>query len=174
MIGAGGAGPPRGGKPLSTTRPATLVAVLVVCVALGWTGVRVVATVAGALPDVPLSAPVALVFLVAVLAGGGLVMRRRVQQWRPGRERVTPDLAVRLLVLAKASALAGAAVAGGYLGAAIAYAADLAVPFRRMSTWWCLGSAALALVVVVAALWLERECRTPPIDGPDDGTPALG
>ncbi len=104
--------------------------------------------IAGALPDVPLTAPLALVFLAAVLAGGGLLMRRRVQQWRPGRERVSPDLAVRLLVLAKASALAGAAVAGGYLGAAIAYAEDLDVPFRRSSTWWCLGSAAIALVVV--------------------------
>ena len=77
-----------------------------------------------------------------------LIMRRRVQQWRPGREQVSPDLAVRLLVLAKASALAGAAVAGVYLGAAVAYADDLDVPFRRSSTWWCLGSAALALVVV--------------------------
>jgi len=159
---------------MQTTRPSTLVAVLVVSAALGWTGVRIAVSVAGSLPDVPLSAPLALVFLVAVLAGGALVMRRRVQQWRPGREHVSPDLAVRLLVLAKASALAGAAVAGGYLGAAVAYAEDLDVPFRRSSTWWCLGSTALGLVVVGTALWLERECRTPPIDGDRPGTPALG
>ena len=159
---------------MRTTRLPTLLAVLAVSAALGWTGVRAVVSVSGALPDVPLSAPVALVFLAAVLAGGALVMRRRVQQWRPGRERVSPELAVRLLVLAKASALAGAAVAGGYLGAAVAYAADLDVPFRRSSTWWCLGSAALALVVVATALWLERECRTPPIDGDQPGSPALG
>lgn len=164
----------RGGRPLTTTRLSTLGTVLVVCVALGWTGVRVIATVSGALPDVPLSAPLALVFLAAVLAGGGLIMRRRVQQWQPGREPISPDLAVRLLMLAKASALAGAAVAGGYLGAAIAYAGDLAVPFRRTSTWWSLGSAGLALVVVATALWLERECRTPPVDGPEDGSPAIG
>ena len=159
---------------MGPTRLTTLLGVLVVCVALGWTGVRVAVSVSGSLPEVPLTAPVALVFLAAVLAGGGLVMRRRVQQWQPGRERINPDLAVRLLILAKASALAGSAVAGGYLGAAVAYAADLDVPFRRSSTWWCLGSAAVAVLVVVTALWLERECRTPPIDGHQDESPALG
>jgi hypothetical protein len=155
---------------MGSTRIRTLLAVLAVGAAVGWTGVRLVVRISGSLPDVPFSAPLALVLLAAVLAGGGVVMRRRVQQWRPGRPRVRPDLAVRLLVLAKASSLAGAAVAGGYLGAAVAYAADLDVPFRRSSTWWCLGTAALALVVVAAALWLERECRTPPIDSDEDGT----
>jgi hypothetical protein len=169
---------PSGARPggrrgaLRTTRIRTLLAVLAVGAALGWTGVRLFVRINGSLPDVPLTAPVALGLLAAVLTGGGLVMRRRVQQWRPGRERVSPDLAVRLLVLAKASALAGAAVAGGYLGAAVAYAADLDVPFRRSSTWWCLGSAALALVVVAAALWLERECRTPPLDADPAGATA--
>jgi len=174
VTGANRTGRQPGRSPLGTTRLSTLVAVLVVCAALGWTGVRLVVRVTGSLPDVPLSAPLALVFLAAVLTGGALVMRRRVQQWRPGRERVNPDLAVRLLVLAKASALAGAVVAGGYLGAAVAYAGDLDVPFRRSSTWWSLGSAALALLVVATALWLERECRTPPIDGDQPGSPALG
>lgn len=167
-----GSGPRPGARePLGTTRPSTLLAVLVVCVAIGWTGVRVIADTSGSLPDVPLSAPLGLVFLVAVLAGGALVMRRRVQQWRPGRERVSADLAVRLLVLAKASALAGSAVAGAYVGAAVAYAENLDVPFRRSSTWWSLGSAGLALVVVATALWLERECRTPPIDDDLPGAP---
>lgn len=165
---------PGGHGAMGTTRLPVLLGVLAVCGALGWTGVRVITRVTGSLPDVPLTAPLALVLLASVLGGSGLLMRRRVQQWRPGREHVSPELAVRLLVLAKASALAGAAVAGLYVGAAIAYAADLDVPFRRSSTWWCLGSAGLAVVVVVAALWLERQCRTPPIDGNDPRVPAVG
>ena len=77
-------------------------------------------------------------------------------------------------MLAKASALAGSAVVGGYLGAAIAYAGNLDVPFRRSATWACLGSAGLALVVVVTALWLERECRTPPLEGDRDRPATAG
>jgi hypothetical protein len=139
-----------------------LVSIAVVSAAVAWTGVRVATSVLGELPDVPRSAPYALAFLAAVLVSGGFTMRRRVQRWAPGRERVSPDLAVRLLALAKASAIAGAAVAGGYVGAAVYYAAGFEVPFRQTATWWSLGSALMAMVVIVAGLWLERECLIPP------------
>ena len=46
--------------------------------------------------------------LAAVLVGGALLMRRRVQARRPGTPPVSPDLAVRLLVLAQASSIVGA------------------------------------------------------------------
>lgn len=152
---------PRGGGSLATTRLQTLLAIAVVAAAVGWTGIRVLTSVGGSMPDVPRLAPFALLFLAAVLVGGAVLMRRRVQRWQPGRERVAPETAVRLLALAKASALVGAAVAGAYAGAAVVYAAGFEVPFRAAATWWSVASALTAVAAVVAALWLERECRVP-------------
>lgn len=152
-------------------RPGTLASLAFVAAALGWTGTRVWSVVAGSSPDVPRLAPFALVFLAAVLVGGGLTMRRRVQRRQPGTPPISPDLAVRLLVLAQASAIVGALAAGGYLGAAVYYAAELDIPFRRAAAGWALASAIASMVVVVAAVWLERECRVPPEDDPDEQRP---
>lgn len=154
---------------MRSTRPGTLASIAVVAVALGWTVVRVWSTRTG-MPQVPRGAPFALLLLAAVLVGGALLMRRRVHARRPGTPPVAPDLAVRLLVLAQASSIVGSLVAGGYVGAAVFYAEDLAVPFRRDSATWSVAAAIAALVVVVAAMWLERECRVPPPD--DEGQPA--
>lgn len=145
---------------------ATLAAFAVVALAVGWTGVRVWTTLNG-LPQVPRLAPLALLFLAGVLAGGALLMRRRVQARRPGTPLVSPDLAVRLLVLAQASAIVGALVAGGYLGAAVFYAGALDVPFRRDAAGWSVASALAGVAVVVTAIWLERECRVPTDEDPD-------
>lgn len=141
--------------------------VAAVAVATGWTGIRVWSRFDGGLPYVPRGAPFALLFLAAVLAGCALMMRRRVQLRRPGAPRIAPLLAVRLLVLAQASAIVGSLVAGGYVGAALFYAEDLDVQFRRAAAGWCLGSALAAIVAVVAAVWLERECRVPPDPDPE-------
>jgi len=152
-----------------TTRLGTLASIAVVAVALGWTIVRVWSARNG-MPQIPHGAPFALLFLAAVLVGGALLMRRRVQVRRPGTPPVSPDLAVRLLVLAQASSIVGALVAGGYLGAAVFYAEDLSVPFRRESASWSVAATVAALVVIVTAVWLERECRVPP-DDDTDGQP---
>jgi len=151
---------------MRTTRPGTLAALAVVAAACGWTGVRVWATVDRVLPNVPRGAPFALLFLAAVLAGGALLMRRRVRSWRPGTPKVSADLAVRLLVLSQASAIVGALVVGGYLGVAVFYAEDLDVPFRRAAAGWSVASVLAGVVVVATAVWLERECRVPPDDDP--------
>lgn len=152
---------------VTALRPATLAVLAVVAVATGWTGMRVWSTVDGGLPYVPRAAPFALLFLAAVLAGSALMMRRRVQARRPGTPLVSPHLAVRLLVLAQASAIVGSLVTGAYVGAALFYAEDLDVPFRRAAAAWCLGSAFAGLVVVISAVWLERECRVPPDQDPE-------
>lgn len=153
---------------MNVLRPSTLASLAFVAAALGWTGARVWSSIAGASPDVPRLAPFALVFLAAVLVGGGLIMRRRVQRRQPGTPPISADLAVRLLVLAQASAIVGSLAAGGYVGAAVYYAAELDVPFRRTAAGWALGSAIASLAVVGAAVWLERECRVPPEDDPDE------
>lgn len=154
-----------------STRPGTLTAVAVVAVAVGWTGVSVWSSMSG-LPRVSRGAPFALMFLAAVLTGGALLMRRRVRARGPGAPMVSPDLAVRLLVLAQASSLVGSLVAGLYGGAAVFYASDLDVPLRRTSAGWSAASAVAALAVVLTAVWLERECRVPPDDDTPKGQPS--
>lgn len=151
---------------MRTTRVGTLVAIAVIALAVAWSGARVIAGVTGSMLDVPRAAPYAMVFLAAVLIGGALLMRRRVHHRREDTPLVSAELAVRLLVLAKASALVGAVVLGGYAGLGLYYASALSVPARRSAALVSVVAAVAALVVIVAALWLERECRAP--DDEDD------
>lgn len=148
---------------MRTTRVVVLATVAVVAAAVGWAGARVLTSVNHVTPRASAGAPWALLFLVALLVGGAVFMRRRVQVSDDQRPRppVNPDTAVRLLVLAKASALVGAAVTGLYVGLAIFHVGALDVPARRDATFASLITAAIGVVVVCCALWLERECRTP-------------
>jgi hypothetical protein len=153
---------------MRTTRVTTLVATAVVAVAVGWSGARVLAGLSGTAPRVPRGAPFAMVFLAAVLVTGALVMRRRVHHRRETTPLVSPDLAVRLLVLAKASSLVGAAVTGAYIGLAIYHLGALSIPLRRTEAVVAGFTALAGLVVIVTALWLERECRAPHDDERSD------
>ncbi len=84
---------------------------------------------------------------------------------------MSPEQLVRAVVLAKASSPTGALLAGGYLGVFLALVPSLAEALRRDA--YVAGSAALAaMLVVVAAIALERQCRTP--DEPDGGRDARG
>jgi hypothetical protein len=74
------------------------------------------------------------------------------------RQRLLPHQAVNRLVLAKACALTGAAVAGGYLGYALAWVgagAELARERVVLSLVAALGAA----LTTAGALALERACR---------------
>nr|WP_218855793.1 DUF3180 domain-containing protein [Nocardioides daedukensis] len=96
----------------------------------------------------------ALVFVAAFLAGTAWVTHRTISR----RSWIDPHKAVNLLVLAKACALVGALVAGGYAGYAIAWIGEPAeLAEQRMIRS---GLAAVAgLAMCVAALLLERACR---------------
>jgi small-conductance mechanosensitive channel len=95
--------------------------------------------------------------LVAAILGNVAWLTHR-DLHRRGR-RLEPHRAVNRLVLAKASALVGALVAGGYFGYAL--------------SWWGVGEGALArtrmlqsviagiagVLIVAGSLFLERACR---------------
>jgi hypothetical protein len=146
---------------MRTTRVTTLVATAAVAVAVGWSGARIAAGLSGSSPRVPRPAPFAMVFLAAVLIVGAMVMRRRVHRRREHTPLVSPEMAVRLLVLAKASSLVGAAVTGAYLGLSIYHLGALSIPVRRTEALFAGFTALAGLTVIVCALWLERECRAP-------------
>jgi Protein of unknown function (DUF3180) len=102
-----------------------------------------------------------LYLLAAVLAGIARATHRALQV---RGVRLRPHEAVNRLVLAKACALVGSLVAGGYLGYALSWvgaAAELGDERIMMS----LVAAAGAALTVLASLLLERACR---VNGDDE------
>lgn len=144
------------------TRIAWLVAVAVISGAAVYAAVELAYS---SIPPVPLYAPVAILFLgIAELLTAGSVRSRL--DGRPGTRPIAPMAAARLAALAKASALAAAVAFGGYAGL-LGYTLrqlDKSVPAHDATAS---GFGVLAaLVLVLAALALERTCRLP--DGDDD------
>ncbi|MDT0200600.1 DUF3180 domain-containing protein [Nocardioides sp. AE5] len=107
-----------------------------------------------------------LVFVAAFLAVAAWLTRRTIAQ----RQWLEPRHAVNRLALAKACALVGAAVAGGYAGYAIGWIGEPAQLAGERMTWSALASGA-AVGMCVAALFLERACRVPDADDPDAAGP---
>ena len=155
--------PPRGSIRLTPPR-ALLVAALFGAVG-GWLVVVICNAVGLTAPQVPWTAPVGLVLITALV--GGLAYSTH-QRLHVRRERILPERAVALLVLGKASALAGAVVAGGYLVFALMFVSrfDAEAPRERVirSAVAVLAGVALA----VAGMLLERACKVPGFDDEDD------
>jgi small-conductance mechanosensitive channel len=116
-------------------------------------------------PRIPWSAPIGLVVFAALV---GVLAWSTHQRLQVRRERMEPQRAVAFLVLGKASALAGAAVAGGYLGFALMFLAriDAASPRDRVLRSAVAVVAGVALAI--AGLRLERACKVPGLDDDED------
>lgn len=118
----------------------------------------------GELPDLPLFAGATLGVLGVAEALAGNALRARIRR-RPGTSPVQPLVAARALMVAKASALGGAAMAGVWAGVLV-----YVLP-RRAEIDAAAGDAGAAtvggvcaLVLVAGALWLEYCCRAPDED----------
>jgi hypothetical protein len=97
-------------------------------------------------------------FLAAVVAGAAW------STWRARRERIRlePHRAVNRLVLGKACALVGAALAGGYAGFALAHINVPDAGNAATQLWHAVLAALGGVALLVAALLLEQACRVPP------------
>ena len=158
---------PSGGVDLTPRR--SLVAATLVGAAVGWL-IVVTANAFDLLPPrIPWSAPVGLVVFAALVGALAWSTHQRLQV---RRERMEPRRAVAFLVLGKASALAGALVAGGYLGFALNFLTrlDAATPRDRVIRSAVAVVAGIALMV--GGLLLERACKVPRSDD-DDQLPDL-
>lgn len=141
---------------MNPTRPGTLLGIAAGFAVLGY---LLVELAYGSLPALPLYAPVTIVLLAIVEAGMARIVRDRLAG--RGRRPLDPLQAARAAVLAKASSTTGALLFGGY-GGVFAWLLprrdELALAERDaavagLSVLACLG-------LVVAALLLERSCRT--------------
>lgn len=120
------------------------------------------------LPPLPLFAGITLLVLAIAETVLGFSLKARIER-RPGTTPVQPLMAVRAVTLAKASAVAGAVMAGvwtGLLGYLLPRLSQL-VAAAQDTPGAALGLGC-ALALVAAALWLQRCCRAPT---DDDHTP---
>jgi hypothetical protein len=150
--------PERPPEPEGTLRPLSYVVVTAWAVAglvLGWLWHPVAEQLTGTAPVVSWAQPAAL-WLVAVAIGITWWQTYRAVQVH--RERLEPHRAVNRLVLARAGALVGALVAGGYAGYAISWIGDPAeLAGQRIVR--CGVAVVAGAVTVLGALLLERACR---------------
>jgi hypothetical protein len=152
-------------EPQGTLRPITGRA-LAICAVLGlvggWALHPLGARATGEPPMVSWAQPLALLLVAAIMAFLAWHTWRTVQQQG---HRLETHHAVNRLVLARACALAGSLVAGGYAGFAVSWLGDAS----ERADQWVLRSvlaAVGALMVMLASLALERACRAPGSDGP--------
>ncbi len=153
-------------RQLRPTAATTLAVTGVAGLALGGTIRPLVERNGGIAPAVTWAAPLTLLVFAVLLLALARTTHRTIQE---RRERIDPHRAVNLLVLGKASALAGAAVVGAYLGYALSFADAMGAELPRERVTHSLVAAAMALGVMAGGLLLERACRVPgPPDDADD------
>jgi hypothetical protein len=152
---------------MGPTRLRVLLVVGLVAGAIGWLVGRILDAYSGAgQPRLSwltagLLLFVAVLLLIAARAAGGWVRERRYA-------RTMNALAVaRMVAVAKAAAVFGALVCGGYAGYGL-FILQLLESSAGQRRAVIAGATALAgLIVMLAALRLERACRVPPRDGPE-------
>ena len=154
---------------MTATRPRDLLAVALVVAVLANLVVRLTYA---SLPGFPLLGGVTLAVLGAAEAIGGRALRARIRH-EPGTTPVQPLVAARAVLLAKASSVAGAVVAGAWTGLLVYTAPESgAITSAASDTAAAAVGLVCALVLVGGALWLERCCRTPDDPEPPDGSRA--
>jgi uncharacterized protein DUF3180 len=144
------------------TRPGPLVLSVVVLALAIW---GVLAVLYADLPRLPWTMVPTLLLLGLGEAVTAYHLWRRIRR-RPGTKPVEPLVVARMAALAKASAYAGAALAGVFGGFVIYLSVQLDKNTPRDDFVVSTGTVVAALVLTGAALFLEYACRVP--KSPDD------
>jgi len=155
---------PSGGS-IKITPPRALAVAALFGALAGWLIVAAANSFDLVAPQVPWTAPVGL-FLIAALVG--VIAYSTHQRIHVRRQRIEPQRAVAFLVLGKASALAGALVAGGYLTYALMFITRLEAVAPRDRVIKSVVATVAGVVLVVAGLLLERACRVPKSDDDEE------
>lgn len=143
---------------MRTTRPSTLVVAALAAAALAWLGID---RFYGAIPRLPWLPPLSVLAL-AVAEWFAAWQTRSWLERRPGARLVEPLLIVRYVVLAKASALAGAIFSGCYLGLGIwLFVQRTVLGAAHRDLYAAIAGFIGSIALVIAATILERACRVP-------------
>jgi hypothetical protein len=145
------------------TRPSTLVVAGLGTAALSW---LMISRLYNEFPDLPWLPALTLLALAALEFGAASNTKARIDR-RTGAPPVDPLLVAKLVVLAKASALAGALFAGVYGGFSIWLLTEIG-RLEAAETDLPPGVTGLvgAVALTIGALMLERACRVPPPPDP--------
>ena len=144
-----------GGGRLRPTSAATLAIWAVVGLVGGWLLHPLAERVNGTAPVITWAQPLALLLVAAILGATAYLTWRAVHVQH---ERLEPHQAVNRLVLARACALVGALVAGGYAGYALSWMGmDSDLASQRL--WRSAVAAVAGVAIVVTSIVLERACR---------------
>jgi hypothetical protein len=148
--------PPEPGGQLGTTTVGAIVGFAVVGLVLGWL-VRPVSLRSGGTAPTVSWLPVLALLFVAVIVGSVAWSTYRLIHRR--HERLAPHHAVNRLVLAKACALTGSLVAGGYFGYALSWLGLTEAALARQRVVHSVIAGAAGVLLVTGSLLLERACR---------------
>jgi Mg2+/citrate symporter len=156
-------------------RIGVLAGLFVVAGLLAWAGARLWNAL-GTLPNVPVAAPIVLAVIATILFATGLSIRARLKAQRerdPEAKGVDPMQAARAVVLGQASAYVAALVGGAYGGFGLFLVLDgLDYGARQRQAVYALLSVVAGVLVVAAAIFVERVCKLPD-DEDDPHRPAL-
>lgn len=153
---------------MKPTRMRLLVAIAVIAAAIGWGLARVMDNQYGHYLGVPWTAPITLGLLALAIVLWTRGIRARLAG-KPGTKPLPSLVAARTTALAMAGSRTGAGFLGFYVGVTIELLPVIGqVEAARHSAYAAAASVITGLLVVAAALWLERSCRLP--DPPAEAT----
>jgi len=148
---------PTGGS-VKTTPPRALAVAALFGALTGWLLVAASNSFDLTPPQVPWTAPIGLILIAGLVGILAYATHARIQV---RRERMDPQRAVAFLVLGKASALAGALVAGGYLAYALMFITRLDAEAPRDRVIRSAVAVVAGIGLAIAGLLLERACKVP-------------
>ena len=148
---------PSGGSVRSTSPRALAVAAIFGALS-GWLIVAASNSFDLVPPQVPWTAPVGVLLIAGLVGVFAYTTHTRIQV---RKERMDPQRAVAFLVLGKASALAGALIAGGYLAFALMFVTRIDADAPRDRVIRSAVAVVAGVGLAIAGLLLERACRVP-------------
>lgn len=148
--------PPEPEGHVHPTRPGPLIGFALVGLVAGWALRPLSIAWNGTAPTVGWL-PVGALGMVALIVGWVAWVTYRALHVR--HERLEPQHAVNRLVLAKACALAGAMVAGGYFGYAFSWLGHTDAELARLRVTQAVLAGLAGVLIVAGSLLLERACR---------------